>query len=392
MNSYVCLETITMMPKEKPRNKYFYAGPVRKPEGWSHEFFASSLIGLSHVSPQWREKIVQLKDRTKQILSIPKDYEIIFVPGSASGAMDAMFWNMLGANNVENIENGYFSSLWSTSIGQIMRSSIENEFEVCGIEHTWRNNWDTVFVYNSSTTGHSFHNFSFFPKKGEALTFSDVTSVAFGAPLPWNNLDVTVFSCQKCLGGQAGLGIAVLNPKAQKRLCGVVPKVAAPKIFRYHNREGDFIGEFFSYRIGSTPSLLTLLDFEQCLNLFEEQGGVKQAHKDNLAKKELVISWLKNNRDIMVPILEDETQQSPTVICFKLNYKNLNLKLTSWVEEWEIIDKVLDLIKDVAVGIRGYGSADPCFRIWLGNTTPKDELKKLLPWLKWAIIKTVEDN
>ena len=51
-----------------------------------------------------------------------------------------------------------------------------------------------------------------------------------------------------------------------------------------------------------------------------------------------------------------------------------------------ISEVVLLLAKEkVANDINGYPKAPPSFRVWGGGTVEPRDVKKLLPWIKWAV-------
>ena len=64
----------------------------------------------------------------------------------------------------------------------------------------------------------SINKLDFLDPNHEGLVISDVTSAAFIYDLPWDKIDVAVFSWQKALGSESQHGIAVMSPKAISRL------------------------------------------------------------------------------------------------------------------------------------------------------------------------------
>ena len=69
------------------------------------------------------------------------------------------------------------------------------------------------------------NNIDFIEENHEGLIISDITSAAFIYDLPWNKLDIAVFSWQKALGSESQHGVVVMSPKALAGLKKQLPKV-----------------------------------------------------------------------------------------------------------------------------------------------------------------------
>jgi phosphoserine aminotransferase len=200
---------------------------------------------------------------------------------------------------------------------------------------------------------------------------------AFAQDLPWDKLDVTTFSWQKVLGGEAAHGMLILSPRAVERLESYTPPWPLPKIFRLTKGgkliEGIFVGETIN-----TPSMLAVEDYLQALDWARSVGGLKgliaraDANAQAVAISCAAHDWIDN-------LAADPATRSNTSVCLKFT----DDRITDGAAFAKAVAKRLEA-EGVALDIGAYRDAPPGLRIWCGGTVETSDIEALLPWLDWA--------
>ena len=98
---------------DKPINPRFSCGPTKKPDGWNLKKINNKYLGRYHRSSDVKNFIENQLFRIRKILKIPNEYKIFLMPGSCTGAMEAVIWNLLGKRKI--------TSLISSELGQMSR-------------------------------------------------------------------------------------------------------------------------------------------------------------------------------------------------------------------------------------------------------------------------------
>lgn len=377
-------------PQAKPSVPYFSSGPTCKRPGWSTSSLSKAFVGRSHRSKGGRAKLKEAIELTREVAKIPADYKIGIMPGSDTGAFECAMWSLLGARPITAMAWESFGSGWVTDITKQLKleakvlkadyGQISNLAEV-----DW--NTDVVFTWNGTTSGVKMPDNAAPPANREGLSLCDATSAVFAMPMPWDRLDVTTFSWQKCLGGEAAHGMIVLSPRAVERLTSYSPKWPLPKIFRM-TKGGKFMEEIFVGDTINTPSMICVEDYIDALNWakglsFNGKQGLDALIARSSANLAAVADFVKRNDWVDFLAAKPEICSS-TSICLKVVADWFKAKSADDQAAFcKAVSGALDK-EGVAYDVNAYRDAPPGFRFWGGPTVEPADTKIAMEWLAWA--------
>ncbi len=380
---------MNLKPTKKPINPSFSSGPCPKRPGWTHHILKEALIGRSHRSPEGKKILNQAILLTKEILEIPDDFRVGIVPGSDTGAIEMAMWNLLGARPVDVLAWESFGGEWVQDIVESLQlesvSVHESGYGQLPDLSKVSFKSDVVFVWNGTTSGVRLINADWIPVDREGLTLCDATSAAFAMDLPWEKLDVTTFSWQKVLGGEAAHGVIVMSPRAAERLQDYTPRWPIPKLLRL--AKDKVINEsLFDGATINTPSMLCVHDYLDALNWAKDMGGVRELWRKSSDNLQLVEEWVLQNEWIDF-LAEEPKNRSNTSICLK--FVSQWFTAMSDKEQRKTVKEFCNILSNehVAYDIEGYRNAPPGLRLWGGSTVESSDIILLLPWLEWAYAK-----
>ena len=195
--------------------------------------------------------------------------------------------------------------------------------------------------------------------------------------LPWDKLDVTTFSWQKVMGGEAAHGMLILSPRAVARLESYTPPWPLPKIFRL-TKAGKLIEGIFNGATINTPSMLAVEDYLVALDWARSVGGLTGliARSNNNAN---AIAEFVAQHDWIDFLAQDPSTRSTTSVCLK--FTDTRIQDGSAFAK-AIAKRLTD--EAIAFDIGAYRDAPAGLRIWCGATVETNDIEAMLPWLDWA--------
>lgn len=367
-------------PATRPANPRFSSGPCAKIPTFDLNLLSDAALGRSHRAAVGKTKLKDAIEGTREVLGIPADYKIGIVPASDTGAVEMALWSLLGARGVEMLAWESFGSGWVTDV--IKQLKIEATVKTADYGQIvdlasvdFAN--DVVFTWNGTTSGVRVPNGDWIADDREGLTICDATSAAFAMDLPWDKLDVTTFSWQKVLGGEAAHGVIILSPRAVERLETYTPAWPLPKIFRM-TKGGKLIDGIFTGATINTPSMLAVEDYLVALDWARSVGGLAGLQARANANAQAVFDFCDAN-DWIANLAEDEATRSNTSVCLKFT----DARIQDGAAFAKAVAKRLEA-ENVALDVGAYRDAPAGLRIWCGGTVETSDIETMLPWLAWA--------
>ncbi|MBY6113697.1 phosphoserine transaminase [Mameliella alba] len=367
-------------PASRPANPRFSSGPCAKIPTFTLDKLSDAALGRSHRAKVGKDKLLAAIEGTREVLGIPADYKIGIVPASDTGAVEMAMWSMLGARKATMVAWESFGSGWVSDVvkqlkidAEVLEAGYGEIVDMAKVDY----NTDVVFTWNGTTSGVRMPNGDMIPADREGLTICDATSAAFAQDLPWEKLDVTTFSWQKVMGGEAAHGMLILSPRAVERLESYTPAWPLPKIFRL-TKGGKLIDGIFTGATINTPSMLAVEDYLVALDWAREIGGLTalMARADANAK---VIWDFCDSHDWIANLAEDAATRSNTSVCLKFT----DARIQDGAAFAKAVAKRLEA-EGVALDIGAYRDAPAGLRIWCGATVETADLEALMPWLEYA--------
>ena len=373
-----------LRPGRKPSNPCFSSGPCAKRPGWTPATLNAAPLGRSHRSAAGLARLREAITLTREILQIPAGHRIAIVPGSDTGAVEMALWSLLGARGVEVLAWESFGKDWVTDVVKQLKiaDAASHVADYGALPDLAKVDFDkdVIFTWNGTTSGVRVPSADFIPADRQGLTICDATSAVFAQPIDWAKLDVTTFSWQKAVGGEAAHGMLVLGPRAVERLESYEPDRPLPKLFRMTTK-GKLTESLFDGSTINTPSLLCVEDYIDTLRWARDLGGPHALHARADASTKAIADWVAATQWIDF-LAANAATRSNTSVCLKI----VDPAITAGDGGTGFVKDLVKLLEkeQVAYDIAAYRDAPTGLRVWCGPTVEPSDVALLTQWLGWA--------
>lgn len=204
----------------------FSAGPAMLPEEVLLQAQAEmldwhdtgmSIMELGHRGPEFKALAEQAEADLRELMSIPKNYQVLFIAGGASTQFAMVPLNLMNQNKVADYVD---TGIWSKkAIDEARRYGHVNVIAKTEVSHSlahvppvknWSLNPDASYVHytvNETIEGLEFHDI---PNTGSVPLVADMTSSILSKPLDVSRYGIIYAGAQKNIG-QAGITVAIVR-------------------------------------------------------------------------------------------------------------------------------------------------------------------------------------
>lgn len=275
----------------------FGAGPAVLPLEVVEEFAETlpnlggsgfGLLEVSHRSETFQEVIDSAMSRLRSILSVPDDYEVLFLQGGASTQFYMTALNLLEeGGKADFLVTGGWSQKAMEEAGRVgdvcaAWDGSDNGFSSVPMDGSYAIREDAQYVHytsNNTLFGTQFHHL---PDSRGKPRVVDASSDICGVPLEVSEHDVIYAGAQKNLG-PSGVTVVILSPWAMGRAKSGLPTMLD---YQTHISKGSMF---------NTPNTSGIFVLDRVLAWVERNGGLDGAIGRNRKKSSLLYGLLDSS-------------------------------------------------------------------------------------------------
>ncbi len=281
----------------------FNAGPAMLPEevlltaqremlDW-HDT-GMSIMEMGHRGPEFQELAHHAEADLRELMQIPKNYQVLFVAGGASTQFAMVPLNLFGEKmTADYVDTG----IWSKkAIDEARRYGAVNiaahtehaDHLLCvpPQEH-WILDKNAAYVHYTPNETIDGLEFPWVPETGEVPLVADMTSMILSRPIDVSQYGVIYAGAQKNIG-QAGLTIVIVRDDLIKEPLPRTPTLYTYKIYAEHH-------SFYN-----TPPTYCWYIAGLMFDWLKKQGGVEAIYQRNQRKSKKLYALIDSYSDVYV--------------------------------------------------------------------------------------------
>lgn len=302
---------ITLNPQSLP-SVTFACGPAQALKSVRESFLYQTRFERSHRAADlsYEGLYKEAEQNLRALLNVPADYTVLFFPGGATAAMDAVLWSLTD-DSVSGLDMGAFSHLWCEHLAARLPQPIQKHFLKTFLPKPL-NLTDSLVILtpNETSTGVQLPDdflLNAWNNRGpNTLIAWDTTSCAGGRVLP-NAYDVQLFGLQKCFAAGGGTCALILSPKAVAR----AKKISQKRTIPYFLDLTNALAFAPKHQTLNTPATLTIWASNESAKFMLANGGLEKMEQLCKLHADYLTAWAEKT-DWVKPFVKDTKFRSFT--------------------------------------------------------------------------------
>lgn len=308
------------IPNKILPNSTFTCGPSQALKQVENTPLVKTFFERSHRSPSIAQEGLY-KETTlniKKLFNLSDDYTIIFFPGGASAAMDAVVWTLTN-KTISGLVFGSFSKRWikdSNFLDGIKKTFVNFNYKKENYKELDFKSSLILLTLNETSHGiclpERVLKDIYTRKSKDTLIAWDATSWA-GMNQVKPYFDIMLFSTQKGFGAGGGTCVLIMNKKAIKR----AQKMQEAKKIPFFLNLNNALHFAPLYQTLNTPSTINIWMLNEGAKFMLQHGGLKKMQELTRAHAKVLIDYAKKS-NWLTPMIEDKDFRSPETLTLKI--------------------------------------------------------------------------
>ncbi|HLD84675.1 MAG TPA: 3-phosphoserine/phosphohydroxythreonine transaminase [Coxiellaceae bacterium] len=322
----------------------------------------ASVMEISHRSADFIAAAKQATKDFRDLLNIPENYHILFLPGGSWTQYAAIPMNLLDDfKSVAYVQTGYWGKLAANEAARyaplnLVANAETRKFTMIPAQDTWKDFSDAAYLhYVDNETIHGVE-FNFIPAtKNNVPLVCDMSSNILSRPFDVSKFGL-IYACAQKNAGISGITIVIVRDDLLKR-----KKIeTTPSIINYAK-------QVEKESMLNTPPTFPWYVAGLVFQWLKQQGGVAEIAKRNAEKAKKLYDYLDSQQYYVNPVSRD--CRSRMNVIFKLPTPELDAQ---FVKESE---------KQGLIGLKGHRAIGG-IRASIYNAMPMAGVEKLLALMK----------
>ena len=299
----------------------FACGPAQGLPSVRESALYQTLFERSHRAPDmsFNGLYKEAENNLRTLLNVPSDYTLLFFPGGATAAMDAVLWS-LTKSHVSGLNMGAFSRLWCSRLAPRVPGIHTDFLEVDLIPQALPNTAADLVILtpNETSTGvqlpDDYLQDVWNRRSKDTLVAWDTTSCAGGRALPAGIYDIQLFGLQKCFAAGGGTCALILSPKAIARAKEMATRRNIPFLLDLTNAV-PFAQQ--KHQTLNTPSTINIWMANEGAKFMRSHGGMKEMEKLCRLHTDHLVTWAQQT-DWIRPLIQNAKYRSFTTLTMEI--------------------------------------------------------------------------